>query len=488
MFKKSLGILLILSMVPVLSNCSQGQLNGVAATGTTSTPASVNPSFTPVKKSITLNLNIQNLALQDIIEIQVDGKKLDSKDFQLSSTKIILPELTEGKHVIRFSHKTLGEVDIPIEVKNGAINNFQFNIQLSSSSANAGKIDSWEVGTDADLDGLIDEGAFFSKDFKSYVVVREGSGTLNYLPKEDFSSDFRQNIQPPRPAGFQFPEIKENELRGGMMPPQGSTVIQGDQLEYPFPGNIGIPLADNADKLKGFRAVAITNENTIFPISTYIIKNNLLVLDNKTFGNQKLFNLYLLDDTGKGILLKIEALKPLLTPSTPSTPVMPSANPGQPVNNPPAINKPGTPPQGNMPSGMPNRPFMPGSPPDRLPPNLPAQGNQTGQMPADITPMRPSDETSTLNLINTSDLKFTVLDNVKLTEADLKNLTVYEEVFIVPDRSQAVTRKILLPVADSDNQEQSGYIRITPEGEMVDFIPSKDFTRDTDTVILDAKN
>jgi hypothetical protein len=478
MLKKTLGALLAVCLIPYLSNCAGGQINGVSGIPSASPLSSAGAvKENTVTKTISLNMNIKDLSLADITEIKIDGKTLDKKEYSLSSGKLILPELSEGKHVVSFSHVTLGETDIPIEVKNGTVNNFQFNITLNDN-----KIDSWEVGLDANLDGIIDQGSFFSKDFKSYVVVREQGGSLDYLPKEGYADDFRQDIRPPQPAGFNFPELKENEFRQSVTPPRGpagSTTIQGDQLDYPFPANIAIPLSDKADILSGFRAVAITSENTIFPISTYIIENNFLILDVKTFKDQKLLNLYLIDGTGKGILLKIEAAKPLI--EAPAAQVMPSAPPtgvlpgGQPPV--PPSGAPGMPPRG------PGQPPPPRNMP--LPSGPPPQGNPGGDPGSNPSPAL--DGTSTLNLINIADLKLTVLDNIKLSEDDINKLTIYEEVFNPPQAPTGPVKKILLPVPNSINPQEGGYIRVTPEGEMVDFIPEKDFTPDSNTEILNSK-
>jgi hypothetical protein len=472
MLNKSISLFLVSLMVTGLLGCSQVQLTTAVVTPEPVSTAEPAPVVTTAK-TISLNTNVKDLALQDIKEIQIDGKVLDKKDYSVSSGKLILPELSEGKHVIRFSHITLGDVDIPVEIINGISNNFQFNLLL-----NENQIDSWEVGLDANLDGLIDENSFYSRDFKSYVVVRDNSEDLKYLPKDGFAGDFRGGIQPPRPDGFNFPDLKENEFKNNAQQPprpEGTTLIKGDQLDYPFPGNIAIPLADNADKLQGYRAVAITNEDTIFPISTYIIKNNLLLLDTKTFKAQKIIKLYLLEDTGRGILLRIDALKPLITAPSPISQEIPK----------PPVNMP-VPPVG--PSGGPGRPNMPppgnmgGSPPPNMPP-LNAPENPNGN-PKPIV----ADGTSDLTLIKSSDLKFTLSDNVKLTEDDLKKLNIYEEVFIAPGQPQNATKKTLLPVPNSVNQQEGGYIQITPEGEMVDYIPMKDFKPDADTTILNSKN
>ncbi|MFN8674639.1 MAG: hypothetical protein U0457_21470 [Candidatus Sericytochromatia bacterium] len=89
-------------------------------------------------------------------------------------------------------------------------------------------------------------------------------------------------------------------------------LASSETLDYPFPENIVVRIPNDNIKLSSYKILGVTNGlGLFFPISKYLVRDNNLILDMKTFGRENFLDLYLIDDTGKGILFNIVSNNPL---------------------------------------------------------------------------------------------------------------------------------------------------------------------------------
>ncbi len=302
MLKKIPRIFSILSLSFVLANCTTEQLN------------TINKLADNLKDVKEVTINVNNVNPQDIEEVQIDNQKL--KDYSSASTQFKLPPIKEGKHVVKLKHKIYGEIDLPVEVRNTTENNYQFNPNIVDD-----KLKDWEIGIDANNDGKIDQNAFYSKEVADYVVVRENSGTTNYLPKQKFEQDYKNHKIYPRPKDFPATEIKEQKTELKQKLEQRS-VFLSKPPEYftqkpPMPPNIDAPFPEKVyipypSKLDNYKIYGIVIDDHVLPEEAYKKERDFLIIRADFFrGKNGTFKLYLIDETGQGVLLGIHPKKPI---------------------------------------------------------------------------------------------------------------------------------------------------------------------------------
>lgn len=317
MLKKITVIISALSLSLLLSNCSVGQLN------------TVNTITQNTKELQNATINLSSFDSKDIDEVQVDGKKLSVQDYSGSDNKLNLSNLEPGKHIVQFKHKKYGYTDVPIEVRSGQENNFQLNAIISND-----QINNWELGIDANKDGIIDNNSFLSKQIDNYVVVREFSGTTNYLPKQTFAEDYRgAKIFPPPPdfpvpdpnnPGTGFANEPGKEQSSVFMPKSPNvngqflaghiTITPGFRMGEPRQdilnlSKVYIPYPQN---LSSDKIVAIFINDHLLPEADYAKNNDSLIFNGEVFkGINNFLKVYLIDETGQGVLLSINPKQPI---------------------------------------------------------------------------------------------------------------------------------------------------------------------------------
>jgi hypothetical protein len=290
----------IISLCLFLSGCSVEQLN------------TINKITENIKNMKELTINIKNIDSGDIQEISLNDKTLSKSDYNYQENTLKLENLEEGKHVIKFKHKKYGEVNIPVEVRGDNKNNFQFTPNIIDNS-----IKDWVLGADNNSDGTIDTDSFVSREVDDYVVVREFSGSTNYIPKQDFQKNFREQKPFPKPK-----ELREDDFRldynnyGGVKPfaPKeiSNPMVQPNQpkLNSDFNEKIHLPLPEKYNKYK--IAQVLINDRPV-PKDAFKREQNDLVVKNNFLSTDKVnFKVHLLDETGGGILLSINSKKPFL--------------------------------------------------------------------------------------------------------------------------------------------------------------------------------
>lgn len=336
MLKRLSKLGLIVSISILLSNCSAEELNTVKA---------ISENLKNLK-DVTINLN--GLKLSDIEEVDVNDQKVVTNDLTASTQQINIPQLQEGKHVIRFKHKVYGYITVPIDVKGNVENNFQFNSTVADNT-----VSDWELGIDSNKDGTIDENSFVSKQIDQYVVIQENSGQTNYLPKENFQKDFIQNKIGKKPDNFKFDGFnrgdkpKGNIVNGLTPPPNNQPINMGppnptvnakvyfpinNQMEKPLvmpekqPQNIP-PAPPNIiqnihlkmpEKVSTYKLEKVFINEFLLDTSDYTLeKGELLIKANYTRIQNSNIGLYLIDETGQGILLAIKPKSAFFAKSQP---------------------------------------------------------------------------------------------------------------------------------------------------------------------------
>jgi hypothetical protein len=314
MLKKVSVIFSVLSLSLILANCSAGKINSSSLSTVAEKTAKARAAF----EEATINLN--NVDSEEIDEVQVDGKTLSTKDYSSDNNQLNFSNLEPGKHIVKFKHKKYGYTDVPIDVRSDTENNYQLNAVIEGDAIN-----DWELGIDANKDGIIDNDSFLSRQVDGYVVVREFSGTTNYLPKQNFAEDFRgEKVYPDKPPDFQFPETIGPQPGRGQKPvfmPQDPNQHDrsGQILNVPMmrspkqdmlaPAKVYIPFPE---KLVSFKINAIFIGDRLLPENGYLKENDSLILKGEMLrGNNGVIKVYLIDETGQGVLLSINPKRPI---------------------------------------------------------------------------------------------------------------------------------------------------------------------------------
>lgn len=410
---------------------------------------------------VVLQTNIRDLELQNIESLKLDGKEITDKEYSVTEGKIILPDLDNGRHILGLKVKNSENIDIPLEISGSKPRNFQFNASLKDNS-----IDSWEVGLDADKDGKIDDGAYFSRNFDSYVIVRDTDGSLKYLEKNNFSQNYREFSSSKTPDNFSFPEIKENDLSSEKgiklfdlvdQSDPHKDIIEGlDELDSPFGGNYVIKFPDYKE-LEGFWISAITNEDTLIPVTKYIIRKEYLILDKKTFRNQKILNIYLNNANDDAYLMKMESSRPSVSFLSRSSGPQ-GAQPGG-RNN--AI-----PPQGAPQSQGLSPNDLPGTDPKAPPP-----------------PQKPPDGVPRNTLVSHDLIKFSLEKDIHLTPELFSKLTIYEEKNGTAQQLGTVDKKLALLIPGRNE-----YSVIASDGNIEAVISEEEAKKRKDIILITGNN
>lgn len=334
MLKKLSKLGLIVSISILLSNCSAEELNTVKA---------ISENLKSLK-DVTINLN--GLKLSDIEEVDVNEQKVITNDLTTTTQQINIPKLQEGKHVIRFKHKVYGYITVPIDVKGNVENNFQFNSTVADNA-----VSDWELGIDSNKDGTIDENSFISKQIDQYVVIQENSGQTNYLPKENFQKDFIQNKIGKKPDNFKFEGFKREDkpkvnVVNGINPPINNQPINlappnptvNAKVYFPInkelpkpniipetrPQNVPPPnVIQNIhlkmpEKISTYKLEKVFVNEFLLDTADYTLeKGELLIKANYTRIQNSNIGLYLIDETGQGILLAIKPKSAFFAKSQP---------------------------------------------------------------------------------------------------------------------------------------------------------------------------
>ncbi len=302
MFNKISYLVTILSMSLMLSSCGS-----VPITTTTFASDSKNG------KDVKINLTSDNVPT-GVIAVSVDDTKLTTKDYTTSDTELIIPKLSTGTHTIKISYKDYGSVDLPIEVRANADNTYQLKTTVQNN-----QIGDWQLGLGVTSDGVISDSQIYSKQVSNYVVVNDFSGTTNYLPKEQFAQDFRNHKFRPKPSDFKdFP------------PPPMSDNINNpvffhhdDDRQNNFPPNnlspdklatlkVNVPIPSEYSKLKVF---GIVTGDKFIDDSSYKFDSNSISIKGESLRAEhhkdSLMKVFLIDDTGQGILLNISSKAPI---------------------------------------------------------------------------------------------------------------------------------------------------------------------------------
>ena len=378
-------------------------------------------------KDVSVNLNVKDLKADNLEEIKLDGKILAKTDFNFQSPKIILPKMLPGRHIINFKLKKLGEIEIPLEIKKEVNNNFQLNPLIKDE-----KVTSWEIGIDSNQDGLIDKGSYFSRDFQSYVLVRDSSGELSYLPKNELSDDFRKNLNS-KPADFKFPEIKENEFKNGDVIYTGTaqsnknvSFNQNDLFTFPFPANVVINLPEN---LKDYKIDILVFKDTYVSNLNFVKKGTLLIADPLPIRKIDEFQVYLSDYNKKTVMANIKFLaieKYLINPQP-----QPTVGGQNVIGNPFADGKP------------------------------------------------------IIEIVKPEDIQISVKENAKLSEEEIKKLKLAND----PTwnfRPIPVGKKFALPLPGK-NGEKKRYAIVSEVGDILSFVNEDEFKQDDKTIVLPDK-
>lgn len=384
-------------------------------------------------RDVTINLNVKNISGNDPETVKIDGKNISAKDYGKKENKLKFSGISLGRHVFEFQLKDLGKIEVPVEVKAGINNNFQYNPQVTD-----GKITAWEVGLDADEDGLADNGGYFTRDFQSYVVVRDSSGNLSYLPKNNLEEDFRNSVNA-KPADFKFPELKENEFNpaagkqvaSGKNSFTGSTDLFGadDPFGVPFPENVIITLPENISNYKLDLAVS----GQLYLNWFYVHKEGrYFIIHRRGLGNFKEFKIYLSDNEHFVMAeLKFKNLEKYY-------------------------------------SG------------DKVAP--------VGDLSGSFTPLAVGKPVVTM--VDANDINLTVNEGIKITPEEKKNLTFYKDAHLTPPVPVPVarikTRQVAVPVIDKKSGKKF-YAVFQDSGNLQGYLPEENFHPDENTVILPAK-
>jgi hypothetical protein len=323
MLRKTSVIFSALILGLLLSDCSKGQLTSAQ------TPAQLRNA----------TINIKNVDSKDIDEVQVDGRKLSVEDYTSSDNKLNIENLEPGKHVVKFKHKKYGYTDVPIEVRSDKENNFQLNAVISND-----QINDWELGIDANKDGIIDNNSFLSRPVENYVVVREFSGNTSYLPKQEFANEYRGPKRFPKPPDFQFPgpDGKLSGFSGEPGSEQNPVFLPKDpnMAGRPRPGKIinipGLKMGDPRQdilnlskvyipvpqKLSADKITAIFMNDHLLDQDDYTKENDSLIFKGGIFrGFENFLKVYLIDETGQGVLLSIIPKHPIFNINGPQNQV-----------------------------------------------------------------------------------------------------------------------------------------------------------------------
>lgn len=317
MFKK---LSFVISLSLILSSCSVDQINAVS-------------NLTEKIKNLdglTLNLNA-NVNTGDIEQVEVDNKKLNEDEFKTGDKKVILKGLEEGKHIVTMKHKKFGPIEVPVEVKKDGVNNFLFNPNVDQDQ---NMITDWELGIDADKDGNIDTNTFFSKEVEKYVIVRQFSGQTNYVPKDKFTQEYRNQTFYTKPSDLaddvtrplgpknskssqSYPVAKPVLPHLNIQPGQPKPVfISPPDQNPPTPAQpphlkngIYLPIPD---KLANYKIAYIIIDNKMLSDKDfYKEKNSLIIQSEFLTGPKKTIKAYLIDESGQGILLAISPKQPI---------------------------------------------------------------------------------------------------------------------------------------------------------------------------------
>ncbi|MEK7431639.1 MAG: hypothetical protein AABZ74_00785 [Cyanobacteriota bacterium] len=299
-------------------------------------------------------------------------------------------------------------------------------------------------------------------------------------------------------------------------------IQNGETFEYPFPGNFVINLPKSFN-LNGYRASAITNETTIFPLSKYVIKNDKLILDRYTFKNESYIKLYLIDDTGKGVLLNINYALPIIVNNPPIKQPMPNQpkpnfqnnnqnsqplqnqprpnfqngnNPPikQPMANQPKPNNVNNPPIKQPIQNQPkpnNQPLPPPAVPNQPRPNFQIENTQPKtfsdgtDIKADIGVAVLNEGKTNVHFIENQKIKFSFKDNTLLSQNESNKLKYYTDEI---KSESKIDQKTALPLPKKDNGDGNGYVLVTSTGEIVNFIEEKDFKESNNVVLTSSKS
>lgn len=299
MIKKIQFLFPVLSLAIILHSCSTEQINAAK---------SLPENF----KEVTLNTS--GINPQSIEEVKLDGKKLSSGDFSIIGNQIKLNNITEGRHILTIKYAKYGYVDIPIELNknNGTV--YQFNPNISNN-----KINEWEVGIDTNKDGYIDPNKFYSRTIGNYVAVRDFSGNTNYIPQNNLNIDFKNQKNYPKPQNIATADLSENFLKPDsnplFFPGERMKMPQGAKNDRPgaLPEKVSVPVPQ---QFSGYKINAVLVNDRLLPESDYNIQNSLMTYNgNFLREGMGIIKLYLIDETGQGILLLIQPRKPVLPPS-----------------------------------------------------------------------------------------------------------------------------------------------------------------------------
>lgn len=371
-----------------------------------------------IKKLVNLQNNPNEKS--DIYALPVVAEKVSKNDSSFfenvsninDSKKIIEAEEIEealelevGQEIAKTT-KNLREVDISLDLND--IKNIEAkNPQLAVDSiSNSKKDDSLDIALQK---AKTSEQSVIS-DFQK-VGHKPIPDSRLFDPNKILEDIFKDFDNKPAQSKFTYSRTTDS-----LPPPSNPTADQMDlknkELDYPFPGNIVIELDSKfSDTLKNYTLAALTNNNTIFPVSTYIIKNGYLVMDVHTFKSSKMLRLYLLNKEDKGALLTIS-----------SDQYFDFAF-GQPNQNSPQGS------QGQQPP-PPNTGSSPKDLVQKVDDNAAAEGKAVTSVD-NGNQNKPVNFTEGPRFVNVDpkNLKFTLTENIKLSSEELKKLNVYEEIF-----------------------------------------------------------
>lgn len=321
----------VISLSLFLSNCSVDQINAVS-------------NLTEKIKNLdglTLNLNA-DVNTSDIEQVEVDNKKLADDQFKTGDKKVIVNGLEEGKHIVTMKHKKYGPIEVPIEIKKDGANNYLFNPNIDQEQ---NVITDWELGIDADKDGNIDNNTFFSREVEKYVIVRQFSGQTNYVPKDKFTKEYRNQTfytkpsdladdlaRPVGPKNTKAPQVYTIAKPAlPVLPPQAGAIVTPPKPVFvntpgqPLPPTLTIGIKNGIylplpDKMSNYKVAYIVIDNKmLLDKDFYKEKNSLIIQPEFLTGPKKTIKAYLIDESGQGILLAI-------SPKQPVTNMLPNKN------------------------------------------------------------------------------------------------------------------------------------------------------------------